>query len=80
MDVEQNHLGGFNHVRWLTYPFCKANHSQFHVNCRRAGVDFRYTTNKSIRLIQALKAMLVGIWMVVDMLEKHIRSQSEDES
>jgi hypothetical protein len=48
--------------------------------CRRAGVDFHYTKNKSIRLIQAMKAMLVGIWMVLDMLEKHLTNQSEDES
>lgn len=48
--------------------------------CRRAGVDFAYTHNKAIRLIQALKGMLVGIWMVVDMLEKHLKSQSEDQS
>lgn len=48
--------------------------------CKRAGVDFRYTKNKSIRLIQALKAMLVGMWMVVDMLEKHLTSQSGDQS
>ena len=40
--------------------------------CRRPGVDFRYTKNKSIRLIHAMKAMLVGIWMVLDMLEKHL--------
>ncbi len=44
--------------------------------CRQAGVDFRHTDNKPIRLIQALKGMLVAFWMVVDMLEKHLRSQS----
>jgi len=79
-DMEQNHLGGNNHLPWLFYPFCKKNHAEFHVMCRRAGVDFLYTKNKSIRLIQALKAMLVGVWMVLDMLEKHLRSQSEGQS
>ncbi len=78
--MQQNHLGGNNHLPWLTYPFCKKDHAEFHVMCRRAGVDFLYTANKSIRLIQALKAMLVGIWMVVDMLEKQLGSQSEDQS
>jgi|CZKH01.1.fsa_nt_gi hypothetical protein len=77
--MEQNHSGGWNHLPWFTYPFCKKDHAEFHVMCRRAGVDFRYTKNKSIRLLQALKAMLVGIWMVVDMLEKHLKSQSEDQ-
>jgi hypothetical protein len=80
MDMEQNHIGGQRHLPWLKYPFCRKDHAEFHVMCRRAGVDFRYTKNKSIRLIQALKAMLVGIWMVVDMLEKHLANQSEDES
>jgi len=79
MDMEQNHTGGHKHLPWFTYPFCKKDHATFHVMCGRAGVDFRYTPNISIRLIQALKAMLVGIWMVVDMLEKHLRSQSEDQ-
>jgi len=45
--------------------------------CRRAGVDFRQTANKSLSLIQALKAILVGMWMVVDALEKHLKNQSE---
>jgi hypothetical protein len=42
--------------------------------CRRAGVDFGYEKDNAIRLIQALKGMLVGMWMVVDMLEKHLRA------
>jgi hypothetical protein len=78
--MEQNHIGGWNHLPWFTYPFCKKDHTEFHVMCRRAGVDFSYTKHKSIRLLQALKAMLVGIWMVADMLEKHLKSQSDDQS
>jgi hypothetical protein len=76
--MEQNHPGGHNHVPWLLLPFCGKDHAEFHVMCRRAGVDFRYTSNKSTALIQALKAMLVGVWMVLDMLEKHLKSQSGD--
>jgi hypothetical protein len=73
--MEQNHFGGHIHVPWLWIPFCGQDHAQYHVMCRRAGVDFKYTANKSIGLLQALKAMLVGMWMVADMLEKHLRSQ-----
>jgi hypothetical protein len=76
-DLQKNHLGGWRHVPWLFYPFCKADHTQFHVNCRRAGVDFSHTPNKSLGLIQALKAMLVGMWMVLESFEKHARTQSE---
>jgi hypothetical protein len=48
--------------------------------CRRAGVNFSDMENRSLALIQALKAMLVGMWMVVDLFEKHIRSESENKS
>jgi hypothetical protein len=77
--MEQNHLGGKNHVPWLTYPFCKIDHAEFHIQCRRAGVDFEYTKDKSLRLVQALKAMMVGMWMALDMLEKHLRTQLENQ-
>ena len=60
--------------------FAERTTQKFHIMCRRAGVDFHFSKSKSIRLIQALKAMLVGIWMVVDMLEKHLASQSADQS
>ena len=75
--MEQNHIGGHQHVPWLFLPFCREDHAEFHVMCRRAGVDFRQTANKSLSLIQALKAILVGMWMVVDALEKHLKNQSE---
>jgi hypothetical protein len=78
--MEDNHLGGQNHVPGIWAPFCGQDHKQFHVNCRRAGVDLTYTPNRSLGLIQALKAMLVGMWMVVESCEKHIKSQSEAQS
>lgn len=28
--VERNHVGGRNHVAWLTMPFCRKHHDQFH--------------------------------------------------
>jgi hypothetical protein len=73
--MEDNHLGGQNHVPEIWLPFCGQDHKQFHLNCRRAGVDFSCTPNRSLGLIQALKAMLVGMWMVVEFLEKHIKSE-----
>ena len=78
--MEDNHLGGHNHVPSIWLPFCGKDHAQFHVNCRRAGVDLSHTPNRSLALIQALKAMLVAIWMVVEFLEKHIRGESEAQS
>jgi hypothetical protein len=78
--MEDNHLGGQNHVSGIWLPFCGEDHKQFHVNCRRAGVDFSYTSDRSLGLIQALKAMLVGMWMVVEFLERNIKNQSEVQS
>jgi hypothetical protein len=43
--------------------------------CEQAGVHFRDIPNKSLALTRALKAILIGMWMVVDMLEKHLKTQ-----
>jgi hypothetical protein len=81
--LEQNHLGGRNHVGWLFLPFClDPHHADFHRLCEKAGIDFRKTKNKLFGQIQALKAQLIGMWMVVDAMEKHVKDQedSTDES
>lgn len=75
--LEDNHLGGRKHVPWLWLPFCRADHVQYHANCRRAGVDFRKQKNKLNAQIQAFKAQLVGMWMVVESMEKHVKRQRE---
>jgi len=76
--MQRNHIGGWRHVPWLFLPYCKKDHATFHDKCRQARIDFGHIPNKSLALIQALKAILVGMWMVVDMLERHIRSQSDN--
>ena len=65
---------------WLFFPFCLPDHNEFHARCRQSGVDFKYAANKAIALIQALKAILVGMWMVVEMLEKHLNNDSGGQS
>ena len=72
--MEHNHLGGGNHVSWLTLPFCGPDHAQFHVMCRQAGVDFQKQSTVLMGQIQALKAQLVGMWMVVDGMEKQAKA------
>ena len=71
--LEDNHLGGQHHVPWLWTPFCRPDHAQYHVNCRRAGVDFHKQSNKLMAKLQAFKAQLVGLWMVAEEMEKEIR-------
>jgi hypothetical protein len=75
--LENNHLGGRKHVPWLWIPFCRADHAQYHANCTRAGVDFRKQSNQLMAQIQAFKAQLVGMWMVVESMEKHVNEQRE---
>jgi hypothetical protein len=76
-NLEDNHDGGRKHVPWLWSPFCPPDHAQYHANCRRAGVDFRKQNNKLLGQIQALKAQLVGMWMVIEAMEKEVRNQGD---
>lgn len=62
---------------WLWSPFCRPDHAQYHANCRRAGVDFGKQKNRLMAQIQALKAQLVGMWMVVEGMEKYAKEQME---
>jgi hypothetical protein len=70
-----NHVGGRKHVPWLWLPFCGDDHAQFHANCRRVGVDFRKQKNKLSAQIQAFKAQLVGMWMVLESMEKQVNGK-----
>ncbi len=68
-DVEQNHVGGRNHVAWFTMPFCPKHHVRFHALLRIAGVDLEYTSDPHERLLRALKATAVCFWMLLDALQ-----------
>ncbi len=76
--LENNHVAGRKHVGGLWLPFCGDDHDQFHKNCERANVDFQKQSNSMMRCLQAVKALLVGLWMVVGELEKHTKAQMED--
>jgi len=76
--LENNHLGGRNHVPGIWFPYCGLDHSQFHVNCRRAGVDFKNQNSQILGQMQALKSHMVGMWMVVESMEKYLKEQSEE--
>jgi hypothetical protein len=75
--LEDNHLGGRRHVPWLWHPNCGIDHALYHVMCRRVGVDFRKQSNKLMAKIQAFKAQLVGMWMVVESMEKDVKGKRE---
>jgi hypothetical protein len=74
--MQKNHYGGWKVVPWFFLPNCEKDHNTFHRMCERARIDFRHIPkSKSLALIVALKAILIGMWMVVDMLENHLKSQ-----
>ena len=69
-DVEQNHVGGRNHVAWFTMPFCREHHDQFHALLRASGVDLHYTSDPIERYRRAMQAILLGQWTLTEMLKK----------
>jgi hypothetical protein len=77
---EDNQVGGRKHAPGIWLPYCLSDHAQFHANCRRAGVDFRKQSNKVLGQIQALKAHMVGMWMVVEAMEKQVKEQQEGQT
>jgi hypothetical protein len=70
--VEQNHVGGRNHVAWFTMPFCREHHAQFHGLLRAAGIDPEYTPDPIERGLRALEACWVADWVIVQSLRKHL--------
>ncbi len=72
--LENNHLGGRKTASGIWLPYCLSDHAQFHANCRMAGVDFGKQDDEKVGKIQSLKAHIVGLWMVVESLEKDIKN------
>jgi hypothetical protein len=62
--VEHNHIGGRNHVLWITAPFCLKHHNEFHLRLRIADVDLRYTPDKQERYRRARQATLIFLLML----------------
>lgn len=67
--VEDNHVGGRNHVVWFTGPLCGDHHDRFHILLRQMRLDLRYTSDTIERAIRVLKAILVFAWMVLEGLQ-----------
>jgi hypothetical protein len=68
--IERNHVGGKNFVAWFTMPFCPKHHTQFHALVSAARINLEYTTDPVDRLIRALKALLVGAFMLLEAMEE----------
>jgi hypothetical protein len=68
--VERHHVGGQNHLAWLTVPLCRAHHTQLHQLLTNADVNLEYTKHSTERLIRALAAMNIFMCMIVEALRK----------
>ena len=77
--VEDNHVGGRNHVAWFTGPLCGNHHDRFHVLLRQMRLDLRFTPDRVERAIRVLKSILVFAWMVLEGLQHHDNCSKRDE-
>ncbi len=67
--VEDNHVGGRNHVAWFTASLCGDHHDRFHELLRQMRLELRYTPDRVERAIRVLKSILVFAWMVLEGLQ-----------
>lgn len=69
-EVDGHHVGGRNHLAWLTGPLCRIHHIQLHQLLVIAGINLEYTTDRTERLIRAAKAMTIFTCMVLEALHE----------
>ena len=65
--VELHHLGGRNHIVWITIPLCRDHHIRLTVAIRQAGIDMRYTRDEAERLRRARQAIYLCLWFLDDL-------------
>lgn len=69
--VERHHLGGRNHVVWITAPLCRRHHTRLTRALKQAGVNMSYTPDKRVRIARARMATLVFFWMLEEELQEY---------
>jgi hypothetical protein len=57
---------------------CAKCQAIFHARQRGAGIDLRTTPNIRVRLIRAMKMTLLFLWMLLDLLEREIESETKN--
>jgi hypothetical protein len=72
----KHHIGGQNHIFWLRMLLCEACHETFHARFRQS-VNYRFTPNSQVRLIRAMQAVLVFLWVLLEMLAKEMRLETD---
>jgi hypothetical protein len=68
--IQHHHIGGRNHIAWVTVPLCRAHHRRCHLLIEVAGVDLEYTPDPLERLIRASKAISIFQCMIHDAMHE----------
>jgi hypothetical protein len=63
-NIELHHLGGRNHVAWITIPLCRDHHIRLTVAIRQAGINMRHTSDREERHKRARLTALLFIWFL----------------
>lgn len=67
-NLQEHHLGGFNHAPFFTIPLCETHHQAVHLALTRAGIDLRYTNSAEERARSARRAGYVFLWYLDEQL------------
>jgi hypothetical protein len=70
--VHKHHVGGRNQIAWFVMPLCRECHEWFHAKFGQA-MELGKPGNSKERLIRAMQAALVFLWMLLEMLKNDIR-------
>jgi hypothetical protein len=70
--VQWHHIGGRNHVAWITAPLCLKHHDEFHLRLRLGESEvLLYTSDEQERHRRARQLMLAALAM----LEHHRKNR-----
>lgn len=75
--VQGNHIGGQNHLAWITMPFCGECHLRFHTLARQAGLVHEWTDDPIERLRRALAFIKICEWMILEQMKTEIQTSRE---
>ena len=76
-NVQHHHIGGRNHIVWLTAPLCRAHHDRCHLLLQINDVDLEYTTNPVRRLHYALMAITIFVFMIQGALHRDLAKSAQ---
>ena len=67
-NLQEHHLGGFQHAPFFTIPLCERRHQAVHLAITRSGISLEYTSVRELRARLARMAGLVFLWFLEEQL------------